>query len=174
MRKQLQKGFTLIELMIVVAIIGILAAIAIPAYQDYTIRTQVSEGLTLAADVKAGVSEYVAQTGEWPADLVEAGLGSGAVAANKSGRYVDSIDVSNGTITITYGKDANATIDGGLLSLRPARNANNDVVWVCGKANIPDGADYADAAGTDSDAGSTDLSDKYMPASCRAGFGGSA
>ena len=64
--KTLQKGFTLIELMIVVAIIGILAAIAIPAYQDYTIRAQVSEGLSLASDIKAGVAEYMAQTGDWP------------------------------------------------------------------------------------------------------------
>ena len=74
--KTLQKGFTLIELMIVVAIIGILAAIAIPAYQDYTIRAQVSEGLSLASDIKAGVAEYMAQTGDWPLDLVEAGLGA--------------------------------------------------------------------------------------------------
>ena len=64
--KTFQKGFTLIELMIVVAIIGILAAIAIPAYQDYTIRAQVTEGLTLASDIKAGVAEYMAQTGSWP------------------------------------------------------------------------------------------------------------
>ena len=74
--KTLQKGFTLIELMIVVAIIGILAAIAIPAYQDYTIRAQVSEGLTLASDIKAGVAEFMAQTGDWPANLQEAGVAS--------------------------------------------------------------------------------------------------
>jgi type IV pilus assembly protein PilA len=154
-----------------VAIIGILAAIAIPAYQDYTIRTQVSEGLTLASDVKAGVSEYMAQTGEWAANLEEAGLGSAAAAGDKSGRYVESIDVTDGTILITYGLDANATIDGETLSLKPYRNANNDVVWACGNAAEPEGSDENDAAGTPSAAADTSLSDKYMPASCRAGFG---
>ncbi|HET8692076.1 MAG TPA: pilin, partial [Steroidobacteraceae bacterium] len=109
--KTLQKGFTLIELMIVVAIIGILAAIAIPAYQDYTIRAQVSEGLSLASDIKAGVAEFMAQTGDWPVDLEEAGLGS-AAAEDKAGRYVESIDVSNGTIQIVYGKDVNSKVDG--------------------------------------------------------------
>ena len=72
--KSVQKGFTLIELMIVVAIIGILAAIAIPAYQDYTVRSQVTEGLNLASDLKAAVAETFAQTGSWPADNSALGL----------------------------------------------------------------------------------------------------
>ena len=183
--RTIQKGFTLIELMIVVAIIGILAAIAIPAYQDYTIRTQVSEGLTLASDVKAGVAEYAAQTGVWPTTLVEAGLGSTAIGANKSGRYVQSIDIDTaGTIQITYGHDANARINfnsnpgSSHLAIQPYVNDNGDIVWRCGNANQPDpAATYTNSAGAagggnDSVAGTTDLSDKYMPASCRTNYGG--
>ncbi len=175
--RTIQKGFTLIELMIVVAIIGILAAIAIPAYQDYTIRTQVSEGMTLASDIKAGVAEYAAQTGNWPATLVEAGLGSGAAAADKSGRYVESIDVGDGTITVTYGRDANSRIQGLTLSLQPVVNENGDVVWICGNANDPLNT-YVNSAGAvgggvDSPDGVTTVLDKHMPASCRTNFGGS-
>src|SRR5579864_6215443 len=103
--KTLQKGFTLIELMIVVAIIGILAAIAIPAYQDYTIRAQVTEGLNLAAAVKTGVAEYYANTGNWPTTLTLAG---GDSTKLPSGKYVGGIDVgAAGVITITYGNQAN-------------------------------------------------------------------
>jgi type IV pilus assembly protein PilA len=172
--KTLQKGFTLIELMIVVAIIGILAAIAIPAYQDYTIRAQVSEGLTLASDIKAGVAEYMAQTGSWPLTLAEAGLGSAAALTDKAGRYVESIDVTTGTIQIVYGKDVNAKINNKQLAIQPYVNPNGDVVWRCGAADAPDLAESDPGDGTDSVAGTTDLSDKHMPASCRAGFGGDA
>ncbi len=176
--KTLQKGFTLIELMIVVAIIGILAAIAIPAYQDYTIRAQVSEGLSLASDIKAGVAEYMAQTGDWPVDLVDAGMGSAAAATDKSGRYVKSLNVSNGTITITYGKDANSKITDATMAIQPLVNENGDVVWMCGAALQPTGT-YVNSGGqagggTDSDTGVTSLSDKHMPASCRSGFGGAS
>ncbi|HEU4532432.1 MAG TPA: pilin [Steroidobacteraceae bacterium] len=172
--KTLQKGFTLIELMIVVAIIGILAAIAIPAYQDYTIRAQVSEGLTLASDIKAGVAEYMAQTGAWPANLQEAGVASvGADATSKAARYVESVDVTTGTITITYGKDANAKIDGQQLALQPFVNENGDVVWKCGNADEAAGVSADPGAGA-SPAVATSLADKHVPASCRTGFGGNA
>src|SRR6188472_4426721 len=99
--KATQKGFTLIELMIVVAIIGILAAIAIPAYQDYTIRAQVTEGLNLAAAAKAAVSESFINRGEAPADRPEAGMSP--TATDTQGKYVASVEVTNGTILITYG-----------------------------------------------------------------------
>ena len=175
--KLIQKGFTLIELMIVVAIIGILAAIAIPAYQDYTIRAQVSEGLSLASDVKAGVAEYLAQTGAWPPGLIEAGLGASVVLGDKSGRYVESIDVTDGTVTILYGRDVNDKIDQSTLSLQPFVNENGDVAWVCGEAidpqNVYPEPDGNGGAGTPSPDGVTTLSDKHMPASCRSTFGGS-
>ena len=106
--KKVQQGFTLIELMIVVAIIGILAAIAIPAYQDYTIRSQVSEGMSLAAAAKSAVAESFLNNGEAPADRTAAGMT--ATATDTSGKYVLSVGVANGTITITYGNEANAQI----------------------------------------------------------------
>ena len=173
--KAIQKGFTLIELMIVVAIIGILAAIAIPAYQDYTIRSQVTEGMTLAGDLKASIAEYTAQTGQWPASMTELGLASGGLT--KTGRYVFGVNVTTGTITITYGKDANAAINqadtaNSLLSFRPMVNLNEDVVWVCGNADNPDGAQ--DPVSGASAADQTNIADKYLPSSCRTGFGGDA
>ena len=161
---KVQKGFTLIELMIVVAIIGILAAIAIPAYQDYTIRSQVTEGLNLAGDLKAGIAESYAQTGAWP-DLADLGI---SAATDKDGKYVESIDVAAGLVTITYGKDANANlITNGVLVLAPGVNTNGDVVWQCGSANPPAGATMAGDSST-----TTTALDKYLPASCRTGFGG--
>ena len=111
--KKLQKGFTLIELMIVVAIIGILAAIAIPAYQDYTIRAQVSEGMNLAAGAKAAVAESFLNRGEAPLDRTEAGMTG--LPGDTQGKYVDQVQVALGTITIRYGNEANRQIVGETL-----------------------------------------------------------
>ena len=162
---KLQKGFTLIELMIVVAIIGILAAIAIPAYQDYTIRAQVTEGLNLSSALKASVSESYAVRGVWPADLAALGM-----AVAPSGKYVSQIVVDNGTINITYGIDANAAqLAGEILSLKPLVSLNEDVIWVCGDAVAPNGA--IESTGGNSGANATTFGaaskGKYLPANCR-------
>ncbi len=164
--KTIQKGFTLIELMIVVAIIGILAAIAIPAYQDYTIRSQVTEGLNLASAVKAGVAETFAQTGEWPADLDGAG---GDNDAAPSGKYVVGITVDDGTIVIEYGNDANAQLveTGEILALRPRISDNNDIVWLCGNYTGDGVAGLTDPESGESAEVDTTVDPKYLPQSCR-------
>lgn len=160
MLKQVQKGFTLIELMIVVAIIGILAAIAIPAYQDYTIRSQVTEGLNLAGAAKAAIAETYAQAGTWPANNTAAGLDA---AANITGKYVTSVGVNGGIITITYGKQANNNVNGSTLIITPGTSPNLDVAWICGDHTTPANITAAatPAAGT--------LLQKYRPQVCRTG-----
>ncbi len=163
--KTMQKGFTLIELMIVVAIIGILAAIAIPAYQDYTIRSQVTEGLNLASAVKAGVAETYANTGVWPADLDAAG---GDVDNPPSGKYVTGIVVNDGTIEITYGGQANANIQAAVLAMRPVISPNDDVVWLCGNNDGTGASGLTDPSSGASPATATTVLPKYLPQSCRA------
>ena len=123
-----QQGFTLIELMIVVAIIGILAAIAIPAYQDYTIRAQVSEGLNLSGGAKAAVTEFFQDRGVMPANNLEAGL---ADAADIEGKYVLTVTVDAGVISVAYGNDAHAIITGQTIELDPDTTAPGSVQWDC-------------------------------------------
>jgi len=129
-----QQGFTLIELMIVVAIIGILAAIAIPAYQDYTIRAQVSEGLNLSGGAKAAVTEYFQDRGTMPTTNTMAGL---ADANQIQGKYVDLVTVgANGVITVGYGNSAHATLAPGDLLLTPSTATVGSVQWICTGSGI--------------------------------------
>lgn len=142
--KQVQQGFTLIELMIVVAIIGILAAIALPAYQDYTARAQMTEAMSLSGGAKTAVAETWQSTGEWPTTNASAGL---SPAADIEGTYVASVGVgANGVITATLRNQSPVVTElrGKLLTLTPANNTGS-ISWSCG----------------------SDADDKYLPAGCR-------
>jgi type IV pilus assembly protein PilA len=170
--KSVQKGFTLIELMIVVAIIGILAAIAIPAYQNYTIRAQVTEGLNLADGWKTSLSEFYAQNGAFPAGVVTNPANASQTQmyqqGTTTGKYVKSVGLSKGAIQITYGATggfvANSKLDTKTLDVIPLLSSNNDIVWICGTAAIPTGAS-ADAS-TSATSADTNVPIQYLPAAC--------
>jgi type IV pilus assembly protein PilA len=168
---KLQKGFTLIELMIVVAIIGILAAIAIPAYQDYTIRAQISEGMSLASASKAAVAESFLDRGVAPANRTAAGMT--ANATDTQGKYVLSVGILNGVITITYGNEANAQITAAgsnTLTLTPYESLDLSVVWRCGNAPVPGGAlppMGTSGMGTTATYVAPTVAAQYLPSACR-------
>jgi type IV pilus assembly protein PilA len=164
--KSIQKGFTLIELMIVVAIIGILAAIAIPAYQDYTIRAQVTEGLNLADAVKVAVADYYTQNGAFPA----AGLTTAAPTGLEftgpaTGKYSTVDIIANGVIQATFGGQANAKLaaaGSNIVGISPGVSANGDLVWQCGRSPAP-----TLTGGTAPPANGTTTPAKWLPASCK-------
>ncbi|HFC1750327.1 TPA: pilin, partial [Neisseria gonorrhoeae] len=137
----LQKGFTLIELMIVIAIVGILAAVALPAYQDYTARAQVSEAILLAEGQKSAVTEYYLNHGKWPENNTSAGVAS---ASTIKGKYVQSVTVAKGVVTAQMKSDGvNKEIKGKRLSLW-AKRQDGSVKWFCGQPVKRDNADDAD------------------------------
>jgi len=144
--KKMQKGFTLIELMIVIAIIGILAAIALPAYQDYIARSQMSEAMNLAGGQKASVTEFRSNRGTWPADNSTAGI---AASTDIKGKYVASVAIvgnsTSGTITATMkASDVSDKIKGTALTLTGTETSGS-YTWTC----------------------SSTASSKYLPSSCR-------
>ncbi|EPI1261764.1 pilin, partial [Neisseria gonorrhoeae] len=137
----LQKGFTLIELMIVIAIVGILAAVALPAYQDYTARAQVSEAILLAEGQKSAVTEYYLNHGEWPENNTSAGVAS---ASDIKGKYVKEVKVEKGVVTAKMKSDGvNKEIKDKRLSLWAKRQAGS-VKWFCGQPVTRDKAKDAD------------------------------
>ncbi|HEZ6681495.1 TPA: pilin [Neisseria meningitidis] len=157
----LQKGFTLIELMIVIAIVGILAAVALPAYQDYTARAQVSEAILLAEGQKSAVTEYYLNHGEWPANNSSAGVAS---SSEIKGKYVKEVEVKNGVVTATMlSTGVNKEIQGKKLSLW-AKRQNGSVKWFCGQPVTRD----ANATNDDVTAASDKQIDtKHLPSTCR-------
>ncbi|EMS2537509.1 pilin [Neisseria gonorrhoeae] len=157
----LQKGFTLIELMIVIAIVGILAAVALPAYQDYTARAQVSEAILLAEGQKSAVTEYYPNNGKWPADNGAAGVAS---SSSIKGKYVKEVKVENGVVTAKMlSSGVNNEIKGKKLSLW-AKRQDGSVKWFCGQPVTR--ADKAnDDAVTDDANGKIDT--KHLPSTCR-------
>lgn len=147
--RHIQQGFTLIELMIVVAIIGILAAVAIPSYQDYTARAQVTEGISLASQYKITLAEHYSATGDLSTALI------GDLGGTTQGKYVSAIaftnqTTNNATVETTFGGQSAAAITGDVFAIQTTDGGTN---WLCG-------AQVNDVTGTM-------VQTKYLPSSCK-------
>jgi type IV pilus assembly protein PilA len=155
-----QSGFTLIELMIVVAIIGILAGVAIPAYQNYTIRAQVTEAFSLASELKGPIQEYRKERGTFPVDNAAAGVPE---PDKLIGNYVTRVEVRNGAINVTFGNFVNKTIEGQVVTLQPIvvkGSPASPMSWRCGYRGVPNGMESVGE-------NRTNMNHQFLPSSCR-------
>jgi len=158
--KDNNSGFTLIELMIVIAIIWILATMSLPSFQDQIIRTQVKEAFSLSEIAQANIAEYYKEKKSFPSNNAAAGL---PAPGKIIGNYVKSVAINNGTIDITLGNRINKNVAGKIISIRPAIVKDAPIVpiaWIYGYASVPEGMTVI---GTNT----SDILPRHLPVNCR-------